>query len=501
MYHRCQPVFPTNLNKLYFNRQTGLPLMKKVVSILLGVVLVLSGMAQKPKNILLICIDDLRPELASFGQGYVKSPHIDKLAAMGRPFFRHYVNAPSCGPSRCALLTGRYYMEYRKESNESLFARAKDLENGRHISPSMPGWFKSHGYTTVSVGKVSHHPGGRGGKGWNNDSLPEMPGDWDRHLMPSGPWQHPEGAMHGLANGRERTATDRKVLETVEGDDETYPDGLIAKEGLKQLGELARQEKPFFLAIGLIKPHLPFGVPKKYLDLYNGVNIPAVPHPRKPSGKTTWHSSGEFMGYDREGRDPNVDTAFAMELKRYYAACVSYADKHVGDIMARLKETGQDKNTIVVLWGDHGWHLGEHAIWGKHSLFEEALRSPLIIYEPGMRRAGVPTQSLVESLDIFPTLCDLAGIKVPTFTEGKSFRHIVQNPSAPGDVAIAFTSGATTLRTPRYRFTLHRTGEVELYDHTTPEKETVNIALQQPGVVAQLKAVMQEKGGANTVKF
>ncbi|KAA5825188.1 sulfatase [Algibacter amylolyticus] len=449
-----------------------------------------------PKNVLIICIDDLRPELKSFGANYIKSPNIDALANKGVKFTNHFVNAPSCGPSRYTLLTGQYGLQYRKQSNGALFARAEDeLTNAKKVSPSMPEWFKLNGYTTVSVGKVSHHPGGRGGTNWDTDSIIEMPGAWDKHLMPVGSWKTPRGAMHGLANGQARTPDHRAVMESVDGLDTSYPDGLIAEEGLNQIEKLAAAKTPFFLAIGLIKPHLPFGVPKKYLDMYEGAEIPEIQHPEKPQGKTTWHPSGEFMKYNRNNKDPRTDNEFAMELKRYYAACVSYADKHVGDILKKLKETGADKNTIVVLWGDHGWHLGEHAIWGKHSLFEESLHSPLIIYNPEMKENGQGIDAIVETLDVFPTLAELCKLPNPDFVQGKSLVPVIENKEETSRAAIAYTAKATTIRTSKYRFIEAASGSMELYDHVNNPDETKNIAKENPAVVKELKKLLNDKIG------
>ena len=337
-------------------------------------------------NILLICVDDLRPELGCFGADYIQSPHIDTLASQGRVFRSHYVQAPTCGASRYTLLTGRY----GGAGNNALFQRAAKLhDQPEAVSASMPAWFRSHGYTTVSVGKVSHHPGGLGGKDWNDSNELEMPESWNRHLLPAGEWQHPRGWMHGLANGEIRSnAKDMDVFQSVEGSDSMYPDGISVSEGVRQLTELAAAGKPFFLAIGILRPHLPFGAPAKYLRPYSDVVLPPIPHPEKPHWQTTWHKSGEFMKYNRWERDPNKDADFAVEVRKHYAACVSYADASVGKIMKALKASGAQSNTVVVLWGDHGWHLGEHAVWGKHTLFEESLRSPLIISKPGMTMPG-----------------------------------------------------------------------------------------------------------------
>ncbi|MDA0195522.1 MAG: sulfatase [Bacteroidetes bacterium] len=448
-------------------------------------------LAQKP-NILLICIDDLRPELKSFGANYINSPNIDAFAQRGISFRRHFVNAPSCGPSRYTLLTGLY----GPPTNDALFQRANKITQGNEkIDPSMPEWFRTHGYTAVSVGKVSHHPGGRGGDNWNDSTIIEMPGAWDRHLMPVAEWEHPRGVMHGLAHGEIRTvASEMDVFQSEEGDDNIYPDGAITNEALKQLSMLAMDnEKPFFLAVGIIKPHLPFGAPKSHFDTYEDVVLPPIAHPEKPEGRTTWHGSGEFNQYNRWSKDPNRDSVFADEVRRHYAACVSYADAQVGKILKELQRTGADKNTIVVLWGDHGWHLGEHAIWGKHSLFEESLHSPLIIHYPGMELEGTETNAIVETLDLFPTLCDLSGVEMAEFTRGVSLKPVLENPNSDGHDAFAYFNDDKTMRTNTHRLTLHSDGFVELYDHTTAEKETRNVADKHPELVEELTGVLKAR--------
>ncbi|MEZ5944769.1 MAG: sulfatase [Planctomycetaceae bacterium] len=449
--------------------------------------------ADKP-NVLLLCIDDLRPELNCFGVTHISSPNIDALAAKGRIFQRHYVQAPTCGASRYALLTGRY----GPSGNGAIFARADRLKkNPDTVAPSMPAWFRQHGYMTVSVGKVSHHPGGRGGADWDDEAIPEMPNSWDRHLMPTGDWQHPRGAMHGLAHGEIRgNAKAMDVLQAVAGPDSIYPDGLTVDEALKQLGELSENRnsnhQPFFLAVGVIRPHLPFGAPKKYRDLYDDVEFPPIPHPEKPSGTTTWHSSGEFMKYNRWDKNPNTDAEFATEVRKAYAACVSYADAQVGKLLSRLDELGQRSNTVVILWGDHGWHLGEHAIWGKHALFEESLRSPLIVHYDGIVHPGKATSAVVETIDIFPTLCELTDVPSPEFAHGKSLIGQCNDPAASGHSALSYAS-AQTIRTATHRLILHPKGQVELYDHESSDGETHNIAAEHPDLVDQLTQQLNDR--------
>jgi iduronate 2-sulfatase len=455
--------------------------------------LALTSFATAKPNVLLICIDDLRPELKCFGADYIHSPNIDALAARGRAFTRHYVQAPTCGASRYALLTGTY----GSGGNGALFARAKS-KKAKH--PSLPAYFRQNGYTTVSVGKVSHHPGGRGGKDWNDGAQLEMPDSWDRHLLPAGKWQHPRGWMHGLANGEIRkNAKEMDLFQAFDGDDNSYPDGPAVETTLAQLDQLAaaskgdKKAKPFFLATGILRPHLPFGAPAKYLAHYKDAKLPPIPHPKKPEGKTTWHGSGEFMKYNRWGKNPNNDPAFALEVRRHYAACVTYADAQVGKIIARLNKLGVADNTIIVLWGDHGWHLGEHAIWGKHALFEESLRSPLIIVDPSVKKPGKSTASIVETIDLFPTLCDLTKLDKPAFLDGQTLAPILQDPTAStDDQAISYHGSARTIRNSSYRLITHKSGHLELYDHTTPEGETKNLAKENPVLAAKLEALLSK---------
>lgn len=456
----------------------------------------LASAEDRQPNVLLICVDDLRPELKSFGVDYIHSPNIDRLAASGRAFHRHYVQAPTCGASRYAMLTG----QYGPTGNQALFDRAGRIaKEPKAVPPSMPEWFRRNGYTTVSVGKVSHHPGGWGGEDWDDQTNIEMPGAWDRQLMPCGAWKNPRGAMHGLANGEVRagrsyTENKMEALQSAPGPDTNYNDGLIADEGTEQLAALAAEDKPFFLTIGLIKPHLPFGSPKKYMAPYENAELPPVPHPMKPDRKTTWHKSGEFFGqYNHHGKDPREDASYADEVRRHYAACVTYADKHVGDILQTLEESGQAQNTIIVLWGDHGWHLGEHGIWGKHCLFEEALRSPLIIQVPEMKNPGEKSDAVIETVDVFPTLCELTGLPQPTHSDGTSLRPQLDDPTFPGHDAYSYHGKAKTIRTRTHRMILHQGGFVELYDHRSPEKETQNVADQNPELCEELKQTIVEK--------
>ena len=449
---------------------------------------------QRFPNVVLICIDDLRPELACFGVPHIHSPNIDKLAANGRAFTRHYVQAPTCGASRYTLLIGMY----GPVGNDAFFQRAKRLADKTNvIPPSMPEWFRNSGYRTHSVGKVSHHPGGLGGPDWNDESVVEIPNAWDRQWVPGGKWQHPRGVMHGLANGEIRgRAQDMALFQAVVGEDSVYPDGHILEQAKEAVAQLTSDESeaPFFLAVGFLKPHLPLGAPSRYLDLYRDVKFPSSEPSEKPSWRTTWHGSQEFMKYQRWGRDPRTDPEFAEEVRRHYAACVSYSDALVGELLSVLWSRVERENTIVVLWGDHGWHLGEHSIWGKHSLFEESLRSPLIISSPNIQQQGHHCSAIVESIDVFPTLCDLAGLKTPDFCHGQSLKSYLDDPAAmTRKPAVSYMNRLATVRTPEYRLIRHPDGYVELYNHGQGAGETKNIADSNPEVVQALSRTLQDR--------
>ena len=446
--------------------------------------------AEPRQNILFISIDDLRPELNCYGVDYIHSPNIDQLASKGRIFNHHYVQAPTCGASRYSLLTGRYGSSF---GNQALNKRAEAIKKGTKLPTSLPAWFRKQGYTTISVGKVSHHPGGRGGENWNDDSKLEMPLSWDQNLMPSGPWKNPRKAMHGLAKGAFNSRQKPlDVFESFEGPDTSYPDGLILNESLSQLEALAAADKPFFLAVGFIRPHLPFGAPASYYEPYKDAQLPPIPHPNKPAGTTTWHSSGEFFKqYNLRGKNPNKDAEFAIKVRKHYAACVTYADKLVGDLLKKLDSEGLRENTTIVLWGDHGWLLGEHAIWGKHCLFEEALRSPLIISTPKMTAPGTPTDAIVETIDLYPTLCELTGLPTPSDIHGKSLVNILHDPTQKGLPAISYHSKPRTIRDERYRLIIHEDGSQELYDQTSPTFE--NIASKHPDVVSSLSKQLEQR--------
>ena len=407
--------------------------------------------SSKQSNILLICVDDLRPELACYGRTHMHTPHMDSLAKQGRLFSRHYVHSPTCGVSRFSLLTGKYPRKPSDRNNPVIHNYAKK----NILPPTLPQVFKNNGYTTVAIGKISHYPGGLVGEDWNDPEQEEMPGAWSKSLMPSGEWKTPRVAMHGVANGIARVRGKTPAVEIKEGPDTIYPDGLITQSAVTQLSALKKEEKPWFLAVGLIKPHLPFTAPQKYWDLYEGKKLPAVKNPEKPARDLTWSKSGEFFsGYSHAVKKPRKDSNYAALVRRHYYASVSYADAQIGKILSALKQSNQMENTIIVLWGDHGWNLGERSIWGKHNLYEESLHAPLIICLPNMKQPGIPASAITETCDIFPTLCELSGLTPPDGLDGTSLTPQLKKPEAPTDgLAISFWRKSQSLRTNQYRLT------------------------------------------------
>lgn len=426
--------------------------MKKQITALAFLCLLSIGtsLASKP-NVLLICADDLRPELGCYGKSHMHTPNIDKLAGEGRLFSRHYVQVPTCGASRACLLTGRYPRTKTDRGNDAVAAKYRKPG----ASPSFPRMMKDQGYQTISIGKVSHYPGGLMGADWNDPKKPELPEAWDKHLMPCGAWKTPRVAMHGLAGGQERVGGKSPAIEIKSGGDDLYPDGLITDTALEHIKQLSQQKKPWLLAVGLIKPHLPFTAPKKYWDLYNDEELPVFGEIKKPTRNITWNGSGEFLnGYGHGGKDPRTDAVYAALVRRHYYASVSYTDAQVGRLLEALQKSGQANNTIVILWGDHGWNLGEKRVWGKHSLYEESLHSPLIIRTPNIKQPGKPAESIVETIDIFPTLCELIGVEVPEYLDGASLKAQLLDPAAKSDgLARSFWGNSQSVRTDSQRLT------------------------------------------------
>lgn len=450
------------------------------------------GVAAEPArpNVLFIAIDDLRNDLGALGVSHARTPRLDAFAASARIFTHHYVQVPTCGASRCALLRGRYPSELAQVDNGGIAATHATWGDA-----NLPAWFQRHGYRTYALGKITHHPGGRTGHLWN-EGPEELPHSWTRSWIPTTPWREAENIMHGYANGVPRTPGKTPPLEAFDGPDDAYPDAWVADEAVKNLRELARSPAPWFFSVGFFKPHLPFAAPQRYFDLHDPEKIPALETAAaaKPAWPSGWHASTEFRtNYGHGGRDPATDPAYARQLRHAYAASASYVDTQVGRVLEALQTLDPAGNTIVVVWSDHGFLLGEHAIWGKHCLYDNALRSPLFIRAPGLRQPGASSAALVEAVDIFPTLTDLCGLPLPAKLDGRSLRAQLEVPAAPSTKpARAFwRDEGRSIRTDRWRLITTRSADgapqYELFDYTNDPAETRNVAAAHPEIVRDLQ--------------
>ena len=456
-----------------------------------------AGAATKP-NVLFFAVDDLRPELACYGASHIHSPAIDRIAKAGVVFNRAYCQQAVCSPSRTSLLTGA-----RPDTT-----RVYDLETHfRTTIPdvvALPEHFKKNGYFVQGMGKLYH------------GSLDDPP-SW------SVPWTSPKTTHGAYAIEANRAIVERKVAETkalkaagkkpvrtrdygpptecADVPDATYHDGALAEMAVAALREIAAKKQPFWLGVGFIRPHLPFVAPKKYWDLYDPAKIELAPNPFRPRHAPEYAvlEGGELRTYDGVPKGHLPDD-MARTLKHGYYASVSYMDAQVGRVLDELERLGLKESTIVVLWGDHGWKLGEHDAWCKHSCVENDTHAPLLVSVPGMKAAGSRTDALVEFVDIYPTLADLCGLPLPSHLEGASFRPVLDDPKRPWKPA-AFSQYPRgklmgyTMRTDRHRFTMWvdakdhgKVDAVELYDHQADPQENENIA-GRPDMAATVEAL------------
>ena len=477
---------------------------KSLIAWLACLLLVPTVSAAEPKskpNVLFIIVDDLRPQLGSYGKPEMHTPNIDRLAESGVRFTRQFVAVPTCGASRYSLLTGYRPSEPIDLSNEA-FRQMRQEESESQGPESLVEAFRRGGYHTVGIGKISHYPDGRvyGYDRPKTDNL-EMPDSWDEMGLPYGKWEHGWNSFFAYADGTNRTdrlKQDQPAPPTESADvpDTGYPDGLIAQAAIEKLGELKEQDKPFFLAVGFFKPHLPFNAPQKYWDLYPIDDVELSPDPEAPVNvhpELALHNSGETARYTHPA-NWRQDPLHQRHLRRGYFASVSYIDAQVGKVLDELEKQNLAQDTIVVLWGDHGWHLGDLTIWGKHTLFDWALQSPLIIRVPGTGQAGEAADGVVESVDIYPTLADLCGVDAPDDLAGTSLRPMLEDATQTVKPA-AFSywnNGAVSMRTDRYRLSRYNPAEgdpvYELYDLKVDPYETHNIAPDHPELVEKLAA-------------
>ncbi|MCD6596525.1 MAG: sulfatase, partial [Bacteroidales bacterium] len=419
---------------------------------------------QRQPSILFIAVDDLRPELGCYGQLQIKSPNIDKLAAEGLTFINAYCNVPVCGASRASLLTG-----IRPSMNRFVNWHTYAQDDAPDAI-SLPEHFKNNGYYTLSLGKVFHH-------------IDDMAESWSEK-----PWSPVEETGYLDYISKENKEIMASIaergfpFEIVDVDDESYHDGKIALRAIEKLKQLKMQDKPFFLATGFLRPHLPFNAPQKYWDLYpeESIHLPDNYFNPKNVPDIAIHKFGELRAYFGVPAEGAVSDKMAHELIRGYYASVSYVDAQIGKVLDALEVLGLAENTIVILWGDHGWQLGEHALWCKHANFKTSLNAPLIIKTPGFK-GQLKTKGLVEFIDIYPSLCELAGLSLPDQLHGKSFVPFLKDPGLHWKNAVfsRFHKGESVI-TKRYLYTEWFDEEGNgfdrmIYDHENDPEENVNI--------------------------
>ncbi|MCC6354570.1 MAG: sulfatase [Verrucomicrobiae bacterium] len=383
-------------------------------------------------NVLFIAIDDLRPELGCYGAPHARTPHIDALAARGVRFTRAYCQEAICGPSRASLMTGLRPDRAGVVDNETYF---------RDTVPAivtLPEHFRRSGYETVYAGKIFHGRMTDDGRSWSRGATfpPGRAGmeyqraenvELVKRRQQEAEAKYGPEARYGLGCG--------PATEDADAPDSAYMDGRIAEAAILTLRDI--KGRPFFLGVGFHKPHLPFVAPKKYWDLYDPAEIPLGPNPDPPQNATSLarHSSFELRTRADIPKSGPVDEALARRLRHGYLACASFADAQIGKVLAELDRLGLRENTIVMLWGDHGWHLGDLGIWGKATNYEIAARAPLIVAAPSRKARGRAADGLVEFIDMYPTLCELAGLPLPPHLDGRSFAPLLDDPTRPGKAA------------------------------------------------------------------
>lgn len=448
---------------------------------------------RKKPNVLFIVVDDLRPELGCYGHPMIKSPNIDRLAAQGTIFTNSFCNVPVCGASRASLLTG---IRPTRERFVTYYTRMSEDAPG---ATSIPGHFKQNGYNCVSLGKVAHHPDD------HQDDWSETPWrpDYPNDIRTQKNWRDYQSAENKKIAAQQEGGAGLPY-EWPEIEDDAYYDGRIAGRAVQDIQRLSKSDQPFFLAVGFLKPHLPFNAPKKYWDLYDPeqIHLPDNYYRPKDAPDAALHNFGELRAYYSVPARGPVSDEMAQKLIHGYYACVSYTDAQIGRVMAALQESGEADNTIVILWGDHGWNLGEHTLWCKHCNFKTSLRAPIIVKAPG-KKSNQRCSELVEFVDIFPTLSSLAGLPIPEQCDGDSFASLLDAPARPWKNAVfsQWHNGAT-VTTKQYAYTewTNDDGDVYarmLYDHNSDPNENVNIAgfEQNRAVLDELTQLLHEGPG------
>lgn len=456
--------------------------------------------AARPLNVLFVAIDDLRPALGCFGDKVAVTPQIDQLAERATLFTKAYCQLAVCSPSRLSLMTGR------RPDTIRVWDLATHFRQAAPDVVTLPQHFRDHGYHTQSIGKIYHGSGkpSKDPPSWSVDPLFDQTRDAE--------------VRYALRKNLEGTGLKRSATESADVDDGRYLDGMVCSAAEKTIDELAAAEKPFFLAVGFRKPHLPFCAPKKYWDLYRRDQIPLPEFPQHPRAapELAVRSWKELEGYKDIPDGEQLTEPQVRELRHGYYACVSYVDALVGRLLEKLREVEIVQETIVVLWGDHGYHLGEQGLWTKANNYELSTRVPLIISVPGQSNSGRQCGRLVELVDVYPTLTDVCGLGDPGGVDGTSLAPLLSDPELPWKQAVfsQYPRDRSShrhrghgdimgyaVRTERYRYVQWRQWGSqnivarELYDHAADPLESQNIA-GQPELAQTVKelAMMLESG-------
>jgi iduronate 2-sulfatase len=407
--------------------------------------------ARDKPNVLFISIDDLRATLGAYNDPLAVTPNIDRLAEQSVVFTRHYVQQPSCAPSRTSMLTGLRPDEVEVTNHNTHF------RDTRPDVVTLPQLFKNNDYQTVGIGKIFHYQ-----SGFQDTEL-----SWTTELHGGG------GDRGGSSYVLPENKPGGKPAATEKADvvDEAYPDGKFTDLAIDFLRKFELSEEPFFLVVGYRKPHLPFAAPAKYWDLYDRDDFYPIAQPERPvnAPQIAFHNDNELRGYADIPNEGPIPVEKIKELRHGYYASVSFIDAQVGKLMDTIDELGFRENTVIVLWSDHGFHLGEQSIWGKSTNFELDAHSPMMISVPGMTQPGAVTGAFVESLDIYPTIADLTGLEPQSALSGRSLRPLLEDPETewreyaftqfprPYGAAIGGRAPMTymgySVRVPEWRFT------------------------------------------------
>ncbi|MCE9609081.1 MAG: sulfatase [Chthoniobacter sp.] len=475
-------------------------------ALLLFLALLSPALAAEKPNVLFLLVDDLKPALGCYGDKLAITPNIDRLAARGVRFDLAYCNQAVCAASRTALLLGS------RPSSTGLHGLSRFLRDSIPDAVTLPQHFMVNGYRVEGIGKIFHTGHG------NKDDAASWSVPWTHqpvveYLLPAstggGNLTREEAYFSNQRLGDIGALPKGAAIEIADVPDNAYADGRTAEQGIQRLQAAAKRAEPFFIALGFAKPHLPFTAPKKYFDLHDKAkfSLPAFTTPPQDAPAIAGKKGGEITNYEPVPNNGKVSDELARDLIHAYYSAATFADTQIGKVLDELQRLGLEKNTIVVLWGDHGWHLGDHGFWTKHTNYEQANRIPVIIAAPGIA-PGVASRQLLESVDLFPTLAELAGLPAPRGPQpidGLSLVPVLRDPAkVVRDYAYHCYPRpklmGRAIRTARYRFVEWKvpgepadTALLELYDYEKDPLETQNLAAAQPEVVAQLRTILAKQ--------